>query len=160
MPASMPCCATRAAASAIRCRSTGPGFVAQVEHMLRACTCNGVQRFAVARLFDVRAAGTGGRGEGARLSGRTGLARAAMSGFQLRGDMLLDEAPSCVRGRLLDHRMPWLRMPELAMLDGAPPDPPIALRWRDRQGEAGRRGRHVGRRPHSRPAHSDVKPCR
>lgn len=141
----------------------GPGFVAQVEHKLRAYTWNVVQRYAVEFVLDVREIGTDGRGRRAHFSSRTGFAREPGEPFECAGDVLHDEALFRVRGRFVDHEMPclafvveekarprvakdrlaalgvstgpWLRELKLAILAGAPAHTPIRLHWRDRLGE-------------------------
>jgi ribonuclease Z len=141
----------------------GPGFVAQVEHKLRAYTWNVVQRYTVELVLDVREVGTDGHGQRARFSSRTGFAREPCAPFECSDDVLHDEALLRVRGRFVDHEMPclafvveekarprvakdrlaalgvctgpWLRELKLALLAGAPADSPIRLRWRDRLGE-------------------------
>ena len=140
----------------------GPGFVAQVEHKLRAYTWNVVHRYAVELVLDVRELGLDGRGQRARFSSRTGFAREDGAPFERAGDLLLDEALFRVRARFVDHEMPclafaieetarprvakdrlaalglstgpWLRELKLAILAAAPPHTPIRLRWRDRLG--------------------------
>jgi ribonuclease Z len=141
----------------------GPGFVAQVEHKLRAYTWNVVHRYTVELVLDVREIGAEGRGERARFSSRTGFAREPAAPFECVDDVLHDEALWRVRGRFVDHEMPclafvveekarprvakdrlaalgvstgpWLRELKLAILAAAPPDTMIPLRWRDRRGE-------------------------
>lgn len=140
----------------------GPGFVAQLEHKLRAYTWNVVHRYPETAL-EVREIATDGRGRQARFSSRTGFTREDGAAFQCEGDLLLDEPLLRVRGRFVDHEMPclafaieekarlrvakdrlaalglctgaWLRELKLAILSGAPPDQALALRWRDRGGE-------------------------
>lgn len=141
----------------------GPGFVAQVEHKLRAYTWNVVHRYAVELVLDVREIDTDGRGRRARFSSRTGFAHEPAASFECAGDVLHDEALFRVRGRFVDHEMPclafvveeksrprvakdrlaalgvatgpWLRELKLAILAGASADTPVRLRWRDRLGE-------------------------
>jgi ribonuclease Z len=141
----------------------GPGFVAQVEHRLRAYTWNVVHRYAVELVLDVREIGLDGRGRRAHFSSRTGFARESGMPFEYAGDVLHDEALFRVRGRFVDHEMPclafaleekarprvakdrlaalgvsagpWLRELKLAILSAAPAHTPIQLRWRDRHGE-------------------------
>lgn len=141
----------------------GPGFVAQVEHKLRAYTWNVVHRYAVEFVLDVREIGTDGRGQRARFSSRTGFAREPCAPFTPADDVLHDEPLFRVRGRFVDHEMaclafvveekarprvakdrlaalgvstgPWLRELKLAILAAAPAQTPIQLRWRDRLGE-------------------------
>jgi len=141
----------------------GPGFVAQVEHKLRAYTWNVVHRYTVELILDVREIGTDGRGQRARFSSRTGFAREPCAPFECAGDVLHEEVLFRIRGRFVDHEMPclafvveekararvakdrllalgvstgsWLRELRLAVLSAAPADTPIRLQWRDRQGE-------------------------
>ena len=141
----------------------GPGFVAQVEHKLRAYTWNVVHRYAVELVLDVREIGMDGRGSRARFSSRNGFARESGAVFDCEGDQLHDEPLFRVRGRFVDHEMPCLafaleekararvakdrlaalgvatgaclRELKLAVLSAAPADTPIHLRWRDRRGE-------------------------
>ncbi|MGZ5250952.1 MAG: ribonuclease Z [Caldimonas sp.] len=141
----------------------GPGFVAQVEHKLRAYTWNVVHRYTVELILDVREIGADGRGQRARFSSRTGFAREPCAPFECAADVLHDETLFRVRGRFVDHEMPclaflieekarprvakdrlaalgvctgpWLRELKLAILSAAPADTPIHIRWRDRRGE-------------------------
>jgi ribonuclease Z len=141
----------------------GPGFVAQVEHKLRAYTWNVVHRYAVALVLDVREIGPDGRGLRARFSSRTGFVREPCAPFEVADDVIHDEALFRVRGRFVDHEMPclafvveeksrarvakdrlaalgvstgvWLRDLKRAVLAGAVPQTPIQVRWRDRLGE-------------------------
>jgi len=141
----------------------GPGFVAQVEHRLRAYTWNVVHRYTVALVLDVREIGTDGRGQQARFSSRSGFARESGVPFACADDVLHDDVLFRVRGRFVDHEMPclafvieekarprvakdrlaalgvatgpWLRDLKLAILSAAPADTPIHLRWRDQHGE-------------------------
>ncbi|MBE0549263.1 MAG: ribonuclease Z [Rubrivivax sp.] len=141
----------------------GPGFVAQVEHKLRAYTWNVVHRYCVEFVLDVREIGTDGRGQRARFSSRTGFAREPCAPFECAGDVLHDETLFRVRCRFVDHEMPclafaieekarprvakdrlaalgvatgpWLRELKLAILAAEPAPTPIHLRWRDRLGE-------------------------
>ena len=140
----------------------GPGFVAQLEHKLRAYTWNVVRRYAVELVLDVRELGLDGRGRRARFSSRSGFAREDDAAFELADDLLLDEALFRVRACFVDHEMPclafaieekprprvakdrlaalglstgpWLRDLKLAILSGASAQTPIRLRWRDRLG--------------------------
>jgi ribonuclease Z len=133
----------------------GPGFVAQVEHKLRAYTWNVVHSYAVELVLDVRDIDTDGRGRRARFSSRTGFAHEPAASFECAGDVLHDEALIRVRGRFVDHEMPclafvveeksrprvakdrlaalgvatgpWLRELKLAILAGASADTPARL---------------------------------
>ena len=141
----------------------GPGFVAQVEHKLRAYTWNVVHRYAVALVLDVREIGADGQMQRAQFCSRTGFAREPAAAFQCEADVLHDEALLRVRGRFVDHEMPclafaieekprirvakdrlatlgvstgsWLRELKLAVASEAPAHAPIHVRWRDRLGE-------------------------
>jgi hypothetical protein len=81
----------------------GPGFVAQVEHKLRAYAWNVVHRHAVELVLDVREIGMDGRGSRARFSSRNGFARESGAVFDCEGDQLHDEPPFRERGRFVDH---------------------------------------------------------
>jgi ribonuclease Z len=141
----------------------GPGFIAQVEHKLRAYTWNVVYRYAVALVLDVREIGTDGRGQRARFSSRNAFAREPGADFDCPDRVLHDEVLLRVRGCFVDHETPclafaieekprprvakdrlatlgvttgaWLRELKLAILSGAPDTTPIDVRWRDRTGE-------------------------
>ena len=141
----------------------GPGFVAQVEHKLRAYTWNVVHRYSVELVLDVREIGIDGRGQRARFSSRSGFTRETSEPIVQPDDVLHDEALFRVRGRFVDHEMPclafvveekararvakdrlaalglstgtWLRELKRAVLCGAPAQTPIQVRWRDRLGE-------------------------
>lgn len=141
----------------------GPGFVAQVEHKLRAYTWNVVHRYSVELVLDVREVGADGSGQRARFSSRTGFTREEGASFECVGDVLHDEALFRVRGRFVDHEMPclafaieekargrvardrlaalgvttgpWLRALKLAVLSGAPAQTQIRVEWRDKLGE-------------------------
>jgi ribonuclease Z len=141
----------------------GPGFIAQVEHKLRAYTWNVVHRYEVELALDVREFDLEGRQRRARFSSRNAFALEAGVASAWTDDVLLDEVLLRVRGRFVDHEMPclafaleekarprvakdrlaalgvstgaWLRELKLAILSGAPADTPIELRWRDRDGE-------------------------
>lgn len=140
----------------------GPGFVAQVEHKLRAYTWNVVHRYAEI-ILDVREVGKDGHAQRAHFSSRTGFEREPAAPFECDDDVLHDEALFRVRCRFVDHEMaclafvveekarprvakdrlaalgvstgPWLRELKLAIQSAAPAQTPIRLRWRDRLGE-------------------------
>ena len=80
----------------------GPGFLAQVEHKLRAYTWNVVDRYAEL-VLDVREVGTDGHGQRARFSSRSRFVREPAGPYDLAGDVLHDEATFRVRGRFVDH---------------------------------------------------------
>jgi ribonuclease Z len=141
----------------------GPGFIAQVGHKLHAYTWNVVHRYEIALVIEVHEIGTDGRRSRACFSSRSRFEREAMGESMVAGDVLHDEATFRVRGRLVDHDIPclaflieekghvnigkdrlaqlglpagtWLRELKHALLTGAPPDTPIQVRWRDREGE-------------------------
>jgi ribonuclease Z len=141
----------------------GPGFVAQVEHKLRAYTWNVVQRYEVALAIDACEVGVDGSVLRARFSSRTGFEREPVPAVAPGGDVLHDETAFRVRGRFVDHGIPclafaveekahvgvagdrvaaagfgpgaWLRELKHAVLTGARSDTPIDVRWRDRLGE-------------------------
>ncbi len=141
----------------------GPGFVAQVEHKLRAYTWNVVQHYEVALTLDVREVRPDGSGARASFCSLTGFAREGEGAFAADGDVLHDEAVFRVRGRFVDHGVPclafaveekarvalgrdrieamgygtgaWLRALKAAVLAGAPDDTPIDVCWRDRAGD-------------------------
>lgn len=140
----------------------GPGFIAQVEHKLRAYSWNVVQRYEVELVLDVHEIGIDGRTQRARFSSRTGFARTALAALEPADDVVYEEAVFRVRGRFVDHGIPclayvveekarvrvakdglaalgvstgaWLRELKQAVLTGAPGEAPILVRWRDRHG--------------------------
>jgi ribonuclease Z len=141
----------------------GPGFVAQVEHKLRAYSWNVVHRYEVELVIDVYEIGTDGRGQSARFSSRTGFGRTASEQLEFLDDVLHEESIFRVRGRFVDHGIPclayaieekahvkvakdrlaalgvstgsWLRDLKQAVLTGAPGETPILVQWRDRHGD-------------------------
>jgi ribonuclease Z len=141
----------------------GPGFVAQVEHKLRAYTWNVVHRYEVALDIDAHEIDLDGRGLHARFSSRAAFAREDLEPFEVTEDMLYDEATFRVRGRFVDHDIAclsyaveekahlnvrkervaemglatgaWLRDLKHAVLSGAPASTVIDIRWRDRDGD-------------------------
>ena len=140
----------------------GPGFIAQVEHKLRAYTWNVVHRYDELAI-DVCEIGTDGHGLRARFSSRSAFEREPGPSFALTNDVIHDEATFRVRGRFVDHDVPclayameekahvnvakdrliafgvstgrWLRELKHAVLTGAPETTPIEVQWRDRDGE-------------------------
>ena len=140
----------------------GPDFVAHVEHKLRAYAWNVVHRYDEL-VLDVHEIGVDGRGESARFSSRTSFVRQSTTSFALAGDIVHDEAAFRVRARFVDHDIPclayaieekahvnvakdrlealgvatgaWLRELKHAVLSGAPDEAPVALAWRDREGD-------------------------
>lgn len=140
----------------------GPGFIASVEHKLRAYTWNVVHRYEIELVLDVREVGPDGRLQRARFSSRSGFAREACAGLEACEDVLHDETTFRVRGRLVDHDVPclafaieekarlkvdkarlaalglgtgaWLRELKHAVLTGAPDAHPIEVQWRDAGG--------------------------
>lgn len=143
----------------------GPGFVAQVEHKLRAYTWNVVHRYEVPLLIEARELGVDGEGACARFSSRSGFEREPDAPFNIAaaGDVLHDETAFRVRARFVDHDTPclayaieeklrvgidndrllaqglaagaWLGRLKHALLTGLPDDTPLDVQWRDRQGE-------------------------
>lgn len=141
----------------------GPGFVDRVEHKLLAYAWNVVHRYAVALEFEVHEVAADGAGRRARFSSRRGFAREGETSWATAGGVLLDEPLLRVRAAFVDHEMPclaflveekararvakdrlgarglgtgpWLRELKQALLAGAPPETPIRVRWRDREGE-------------------------
>jgi len=140
----------------------GPDFVARVEHKLRAYAWNVVHRYDEL-VLDVCEIGTDLRGQWARFSTRTNFVREATSSFVLDDDVIHDEATFRVRARFVDHDIPclayaieekahvnvakdrlealgvatgaWLRDLKHAVLSGAPDSTPVAVAWRDRNGD-------------------------
>ncbi|MBK6336990.1 MAG: ribonuclease Z [Betaproteobacteria bacterium] len=89
----------------------GPGFVAQVEHKLRAYTWNVVHRYEVPLLIEARELGVDGGGACARFSSRSGFERepdAPLTIAAAAGDVLHDEPAFRVRARFVDHGTPCL----------------------------------------------------
>ena len=141
----------------------GPGFVDQVEHKFRAYTWNVVHRYDMEMVVEAREVHPDGRGTSARFSSRRRFEREDGASFEMRGDVLHDEATFRVRARFVDHEMPclsysveektrvrvakdrveamgmtpgpWLAALKQAVLSGAGDDAPIDVRWRDREGE-------------------------
>lgn len=140
----------------------GPGFIAQVEHKLRAYTWNVVHRYDEL-VLDVRETAIDGRGQCARFSSRSRFAREPAGSFDVSGDVVHDEATFRVRGCFVDHDTPclayaieekahvnvardrlealgvstgaWLRELRHAVLTGACGSTIIDVRWRDRHGD-------------------------
>jgi len=141
----------------------GPGFIEQVEHKLRAYSWNVVHRYPVELVLEVREVDADGHGTSARFSSREGFVRGRGERFDLAGDVVHDEPCLRVRGRFVDHGVSclaylveekarvrvardrlaalgvgtggWLRELKQAVLADAPAPTPIALHWRDRDGE-------------------------
>jgi ribonuclease Z len=141
----------------------GPGFLASVEHKLRAYTWNVVHRYEIGLDLDVREIGTDGTGRGARFSSKTAFEREPCAPFEPAGDILHDEATFRLRGRFVDHDVPclafaieekarlkvdkarlaglglgtgsWLRDLKHAVLTGAQQATPIQVQWRDARGD-------------------------
>src|SRR5271165_5283449 len=140
----------------------GPGFIASVEHKLRAYTWNVVHRYEIELVLDVREVAPDGCAQRARFSSRTGFAREECAGPDPCEDVLHDETTFRVRGRFVDHDLPclafaieekarlkvdkarlaalglgtgaWLRELKHAVLTGAPDAHPIEVQWRDAGG--------------------------
>ncbi|HET9645966.1 MAG TPA: MBL fold metallo-hydrolase [Burkholderiaceae bacterium] len=141
----------------------GPEFVAQVEHKLRAYTWNVVHRYEVELVLRVVEVNPDGEGRRCDFRSHTGFAREHDERFQWASDVLVDEPLFRVRPRFVDHEMPclafaleekarlrvvperlaelgvttgsWLRELKAAVLEGAPGDTMLDLKWRDREGE-------------------------
>ncbi len=140
----------------------GPGFVASVEHKLRAYTWNVVHRYEVQLTLDVCELGTDGRAMRARFSSATAFAREALPPFESVDDVLHEESTFRLRGRFVDHDVPclafaieekahlkvdkdrlaalglgtgpWLRELKHAVLTGVSETTPIEVQWRDADG--------------------------
>jgi len=140
----------------------GPGFVASVEHKLRAYTWNVVHRYEIDLTLDVCEIGTDGEALRARFWSRSAFAREALAPIDLVDDVLHDETTFRLRGRFVDHDVPclafaieekahlkvdkerlaalglgtgaWLRELKHAVLTGAADSMPIELAWRDANG--------------------------
>ncbi len=141
----------------------GPGFLAQVEHKLRAYTWNVVHRYAVELVIEARELRLQGQTQCARFSSRRRFAREPAPPIARTSDVAHDETTFRVRARFVDHETPcvaylieekarlgvdkdrlaalglttgaWLRELKHAVLNGAADDSPILVRWRDRGGE-------------------------
>jgi len=141
----------------------GPGFIDRVEHKLAAYTWNVVHRYEVPITLDVREIAPGGAGRSARFSSLRHFAREDGEPWTLQDDVLHAEEGFRVRTAFLDHDIVclafaleeamhvnvwknrlakmdlptghWLRDARRALAAGAPDDAPIAIRWRDREGE-------------------------
>ncbi|MGE8367130.1 ribonuclease Z [Cupriavidus sp.] len=153
----------------------GPGFLAQVEHKLRAYTWNVVHRYAVELVIEARELPLQGQIQCARFSTRSGFAREPALPIGRRGDVVHEETTFRVSACFVDHETPclaylieekarlgvardrldalgmttgaWLRELKHAVLSGAADDTPILVQWRDRQGEHAL-NRHVGELRH------------
>ncbi|WP_455286386.1 ribonuclease Z [Cupriavidus necator] len=141
----------------------GPGFVAQVEHKLRAYTWNVVQRYAIQLEIEARELQADGPILRASFPSRHGFAREPLAPLPQTHDIVHDEPTFRVRARFVDHDIPclayvveekarlgvnkdrlaalglttgaWLRDLKHAILTGAAGDTPIRVEWRDRQGD-------------------------
>jgi len=162
----------------------GPDFVERVGHKLQAYAWNVVHRYEVPLEIEAHAIGEDGVVRAALFSSRERFDRRDLPARALAGDVVLEEETFRVRARFLDHELPclafaleqkarvrvardrldalglttgpWLRELKKALLEGAPGDTPIRIRWRDRQGE------HADSRPvdELRQAILDVGPGR
>ena len=141
----------------------GPGFVERVGHKLAGYEWNVVHRYEPPIALEVRELAEDGTGRRAIFSSRNRFEREDAGGWNPSGDLLHEDATFRVRGRFVDHELPclafaleekahmkvardrlealglatgpWLRTLKQAVLAGAPGDTPVAVRWRDRQGE-------------------------
>ena len=140
----------------------GPGFIASVEHKLRAYTWNVVHRYEIDLALEVSEIGADGKALRARFVSRSAFSRQALAPLDLVDDVLHDETTFRLRGRFVDHDIPclafaieekarlkvdkqqlatlglgtgaWLRELKHAVLTGAPDSMPIELAWRDASG--------------------------
>lgn len=142
----------------------GPDFIAQVEHKLRAYTWNVAHRYEVELVIEAHELGPGGTRAAARFSSRRRFVRedAADDGAKFTG-VVHDEPTFRVRAAFVDHEIPclaylleekarvrvakerlpavglttgaWLRELRQAVLGGSPDATPLAVRWRDRDGD-------------------------
>lgn len=141
----------------------GPGFVDQVEHKFRAYSWNVVHRYEVEFAVVACEMNPDGTTKRASFSSRNRFEREEIEPPAFEGDVVHDEATFRVRGRFVDHDIPcisyaleekahvnvagdrvkelgvtpgpWLRELKNAILSGAPQSTPIAMRWKDRDGE-------------------------
>jgi ribonuclease Z len=141
----------------------GPDFIARVGHKLAAYAWNVVHRYEPEFTIDVRELSTDGRGSRACFSSKSEFVRQPCGEWIPDGDVLHEEAGFRVRARFVDHELPclsfaleekahmvvardrleamglatgaWLRELKRAVQEGAPGDTPIAVRWRDHEGE-------------------------
>ncbi len=141
----------------------GPGFVERVGHKLAGYEWNVVHRYEPPIVLEARELAGDGTGRRAIFSSRKRFEREDAGEWKPAGDVLHEEATFRVRGRFVDHELPclafaleekarmkvakdrleslglttgpWLRTLKQAVLAGSPGDTPIAVRWRDRQGE-------------------------
>jgi len=153
----------------------GVGFIAQVEHKLRAYSWNVAHRYEMPLSLEVVEICRDGGLRRARFSSLRRFAREDLPGRRMEGDIVHDESCLRVRACRLDHGMQclaylveekarlrvakdrilalglgtgaWLRELKHAVLSGAPDDAPLELRWRDRGGEH-RATRRVGELRH------------
>jgi ribonuclease Z len=142
----------------------GPGFTDRVHHKLQAYTWNVVHRYQVPMVIEAHALGADGSHCHARFDSRKRFTREDLPRTTPADpQLLLDEPLFRVRAAIVDHEMPvlafaleekaqvrvaadriaalglttgpWLRELKQAVLAGAPDDTPLALVWRDRNGE-------------------------
>lgn len=141
----------------------GPGFLAQVEHKLRAYIWNVVHRYATGLVVEAIELGLDGQARGASFPSRRGFAREAETSIERAGDIVHEESTFRVRACFIDHGIPclaylieekarlaidkdrlaasgltkgaWLRELKHAVLNGAAADAPVLVQWRDRQGD-------------------------
>jgi len=134
-----------------------------MEHKLHAYTWNVVHRYRPSLVIEACELAVDGRRAAARFDSARSFAHEDLAPPAGAGDLLHDEAGFRVRACFVDHEMPvlafaleekervrvapdrlralglstgaWLRDLKRAVLEGAAPDTPIALRWRDRAGE-------------------------
>lgn len=139
-----------------------PGFIAQVEHKLRAYTWNKVDRYPGDFTLLAHEVGPDWRMQGARFRSRARFAREPQDVRPCPDGVLLDERAFRVRAVFLDHGIPclafafeekthvnvwknrlaemglrvgpWLAEVRSAVMEGQPDDTPMLARWRDGEG--------------------------
>ncbi len=140
----------------------GAGFIARVEHKLRAYDWNVAHRYEVPLSLEVVEIRRDGSLRRARFCSLRRFARENLPGGRMAGDVVFEDGCLRVRARRLDHGIQclaylveekvrlrvakdrilalglgtgaWLRELKRAVLSGAPDDTPLELRWRDRGG--------------------------
>lgn len=141
----------------------GPGFIAQVEHKLRAYTWNLVDRYDVELVLDVTEIDGAGHADHARFSSRRRFARENGQATVIQDDLVHADGLVRIRARRVDHGVPclsyaveetahvnvwknrllemgldvgpWLKDLRRAVLTNAADDAIITAVWVDRCGE-------------------------
>jgi ribonuclease Z len=139
-----------------------PGFIEQVGHRLASYAWNLVDSYPVEFCIDVREIREDGSAARARFSSRQRFRREDSDGVVNAGGLLLEEPQFRVRAAFFDHGIPclgfrfeegvhinvwknrleelglptgpWLSRVRRLVREGAPPDTPVSVRWRDRSG--------------------------